>query len=455
MSRGGREAGPSPARVAAWRALLRLRSSRGRADDSVEALPELEGLSERDRALANELVMGTIKRRRSLDTVLGAFTKAPLTASDPRVLGALRLAAYQLLYLDRVPAYAAVDDAVETVAAVAPRSRGFVNAVLRKVAAKGRGCLDEMSAGEDSRAWSIRHSYPVWIVDLARRELGDEHAVALLEAGNAPPERCVRVNALIAGAEAAQTALAKAGFETSGVPGLPGALVYDGPALERSAPFRDGLVTAQSRGSQIAGLVAATAPAARAGATRVLDLCAAPGTKSGQLAAALPHVQLTVVDSDAARVEALRANLARLGVTARVMNADALDLGAEHDAVYDVVLLDAPCSGLGTFASRPDLRWRRREADVGRLADLQRRLLARAAGCVRPGGALVYAVCTFPRAETLGVVESLTARGGWKLDDLGEAWPGLAHPRAGGCLLVLPPNMGTTGFFVARLRRDD
>ena len=117
------------------------------------------------------------------------------------------------------------------------------------------------------------------------------------------------------------------------------------------------------------------------------------------------------------------------------------------------MLLDAPCSGLGTLSSRADLRWRRHAADVPRLAALQARLLARAAATVKPGGALTYAVCTMTHAETLGVVEPLLAGGGWTADDLGAAWPGLAHPASGGFLLVLPPGAGSTGFFVARLRR--
>ena len=122
------------------------------------------------------------------------------------------------------------------------------------------------------------------------------------------------------------------------------------------------------------------------------------------------------------------------------MQGDVLELPAAFDGAFDAVLLDAPCSGLGTLASRADLRWRRREADIARLAQLQRRLIRRAARCVRPGGALTYAVCTLPRAETLGVVETLLAEGGWQADDLGAAWPGLAHPAAGGYLLVLPPD---------------
>jgi 16S rRNA (cytosine967-C5)-methyltransferase len=292
----------------------------------------------------------------------------------------------------------------------------------------------------------------VWLVKLLRAELGDAAAEALLEAADHAPERCLRANPLRGGMESARSALAAEGYSTQGIAGLPDALLYDGPPLERSNAFRSGIVTAQSRGSQVAGIVAAGG--AVGPGSKVLDLCAAPGAKTSQLAGLLPGAAVTAVEVDEARAEALRANLARLAAHAvSVLRADALELPAGFDATFDAVLLDAPCSGLGTLGSRADLRWRRRPQDVSRLAELQARLLARAAALVKPGGALTYAVCTVTRAETLAVVEPLLAAGGWEADDLGAAWPGMAHPEAGGYLLLLPPAHGSTGFFVARLRR--
>lgn len=447
---GGGARGASPAREAAWRALVRLRRQRERLDDSAASLPELDELGERDRALANELVAGTVRRRGSIDAVLGRFTRAPLKSTQPAVLEALRLGAFQLLFLDRVPAYAAVDDAVTLAAGSSRGSRGFVNAVLRKVAAEGREQLAVLSQGEGNDAWACRHSVPRWIVALLRDELGDAAAAALLDAASQAPERCLRVNMLKSDVQAARTALQAAGYATRGVPGLPAGLLYDGPALERSAPFREGLVTPQSRGSQMAGMVAAAG--LRAGAA-VLDVCAAPGTKTAHLAALAREAPLTAVDADEARLVALRANLARLGAGAAVVAADATALPSSFDGAFDAVLLDAPCSGLGTLGSRPDLRWRRRAADVPRLAALQRRLIEAAGRCVAPGGRLTYSVCTMPRAETVDVVDALVRTGGWEVDDLGESWPGAAHPAAGGYLLVLPPGGGSSGFFIARLLR--
>jgi 16S rRNA (cytosine967-C5)-methyltransferase len=448
---GGVQGTVSPARLAAWRALVRLRGGGGHFDDSVEALPELQGLDPRDRGLANELIVGTIKRRGSVDAVLGVFTKAPLAETRGPVLEALRIAAFQLLFLDRVPVYAVVDNAVRLAAGRDAHAKGFVNAVLRKVAADGADVFGTLAEGDGMRAWAVRHSCPVWMIRLLRRDLGDEAAERFLVAANAAPERCLRVNTLKGTLPAVRTALSAAGAETRGVPGLPQALIYDGPSLQRSAPFREGLVTPQSRGSQIAGMVAATG--ARGGST-VLDLCAAPGTKTGQLAALLGGSGITAVDVDEGRLSSLRVNLRRLGADGvQTLAADALELPPSTTDAYDAVLLDAPCSGLGTLGSRADLRWRRRASDVPRLADLQRRLLLSAARCVRRGGALTYAVCTVTQAETLGALEPLLGTGEWASDDLGAEWPGLAHPDAGGCLLILPPDGGSSGFFVARFRR--
>ncbi len=444
--------GVSPARAAAFAALRRLRASGSRLDDSAAALPELSPLSAADRGLANELVNGTVKRRGTIDAVLGTYTKAPLKTTHPDVRDALRLAAFQLLFLDRVPAYAVVDDAVTLATRTSRRAGGFVNAVLRRVATDGRARLAQLAEGDSARDWATAFSYQPWLVKLLRAELGDGPARRLLEASNAAPERCLRANRLRGGVPAAVQALSAEGFKTRGIDGLPDALLYDGPPLERSLAFREGLVTPQSRGSQVAGIVAAGGVSEPHSA--VLDLCAAPGAKTSQLASLLPGASITAVEVDEERAEDLRRNLARLGGTdVGVVCADALEAHPDWEGAFDAVLLDAPCSGLGTLASRADLRWRRHRDDVPRLSELQARLLARAAAAVKRGGALTYAVCTLTRAETLGVVEPLLAQGGWTADDLGAAWPGLAHPAAGGFLLVLPPDAGSSGFFIARLRR--
>ncbi|MBN2204990.1 MAG: methyltransferase domain-containing protein [Thermoleophilia bacterium] len=444
----------SPARAAALAALRRLRHENAALDESTAGLKELEGLEPRDRALAFELVTGVLRRRGSCDAVLERAATAPRRI-EPDLLDVLRLGAYQLLFLDRVPAYAVVDDAV-VMAGRSRRRRGFVNAVLRRVAAEGRDVLERLGAGEDDHALSVRFSVPEWIVALLRRDLGDEAATGVLEAAGQAPERCVRVNTTVIAPVAARAALEAAGYTVAAVDGLDDALVVDGPSLESSAPFREGLVTPQSRGSQL------VAPVAVAGAEgAVLDLCAAPGTKTAHLAALRPKAHIVAVDVDPGRVEALRRNLRRLQVPlaaagdpgVAVVGADALALPPEYAGAFDAVLVDAPCTGLGTMAARPDLRWRRRPADVARLATVQRRLLAAGAACVRPGGAVTYAVCTLTRQETTAVVEAFADGAEWSFDDLGAVHSRWAHPENGAYLRTLPPGDGSSGFFVARLRR--
>jgi 16S rRNA (cytosine967-C5)-methyltransferase len=441
----------SPSRRAAHAALLRAAASRSHLDLTPAAVPELRDLDSRDAGLAMELAAGTLKRRGTLDAVLERCSTHPLKKVSPAALAALRMSAYQLLYLDRVPAHAAVGESVALVGKEGAGTRGFVNAVLRRVSAEGRDILTELTTGDDLRSVALRHSYPLWLARQWTEEFGPQAAAELMEAGNAAPERCLRVNRLVGTLEEAVERLANDEVKGTPVEGFPEALVMEGPPVERMAAFRDGLITPQSRGSQLAGRVAAESVGPGAA---VADLCAAPGLKTAQLAAALP-ARLLAVEEDEQRAAELRTFLERLRVTgAEVVVGDALELSIQEDGAFDAVLLDAPCTGLGTLSSRADLRWRRHRADVDRLANLQKRLLHRAAALVRPGGALIYSVCTLTRAETLDVIDDLLESGGWTLDDLGAQFPRFVHPERGGTLLTLPPRDRTSGFFIARLRRD-
>jgi 16S rRNA (cytosine967-C5)-methyltransferase len=383
---------------------------------------------------------------------------------EPQLLDAVRLGAYQLLFLDRVPSHAAVSDAVEVAARRGRRPAGFANAVLRKVADHGREAFARLSGGEGDAALAVRYSLPVWVVRRWRTGLGAA-AEAAFAAATDTPERCLRVNRLHATPEQARAALAGDGVETTTLEDWPDALVVtSGPALETTRAFTEGLVTAQSRGSQLVGRVVADAIAQgvageregepAAGAVRVADLCAAPGGKAAHVAALAPGAAVTAFDIDEGRCAAMRANLERLGAGAvRVVVADALGLPDRESDRFGHVLLDAPCSGLGVLATRPDLRWRRDEAMLRLHAGTEAALLASAARLVVPGGSLTYAVCSFERDETLAVVAGVDELDGWPADDLGAAFPEVAHPADPRYLLVVPGRDGSSGFFVARLRR--
>jgi 16S rRNA (cytosine967-C5)-methyltransferase len=354
-----------------------------------------EGLDERDRAFAMQLAYGTVQRVRPLDFAIDTLGRRPVRKLDPPVRAALRLGAYQLGYMGSVPPHAAANESVELVrSAGLERAVSFTNAVMRRLG-EGIGALLAKLDDGTPQAAALKHSYPDWVAEAWWEEWGAETAIALMEAQNEPPERVLRE-----------------------------------PTGELLAPWP------QSRGSQLAG----AAVGAHAG-ERILDLCAAPGGKATQLAAT--GADVVAVEKHAGRARELEENAAGLGARLQVVNADALEL-PDDLGDFDRVLVDAPCSGLGVLNSRPDLRWR-----ANPLPGLQLDLLRVAAERVRPGGSITYSVCTIHRPENEDVAEAL----GLPSDDLGAEFPEFAHPRRPQFLLTLPHVHGTSGFFVARLRR--
>ena len=402
-------AAASPARRAAYEVLLRVFEQDAYADRAFRTAAA--GLDERERAFAQRLAYGAVQRVRTLDYALETLGRRPVRKLDPPVRAALRLGAYQLGYTDTAP-HAAVNESVELVrGAGLERAVPFTNAVLRRLAAGIRPLLDALPDGP------LKESYPDWIHETFVRVLGPDGALALMRAMNEPLETVVRL--------------------VRGEP-PPGAEPTDVPGAYRVARVDESLVAAgrvwpQSRGSQLVGLCVGS----REG-ERVLDLCAAPGGKTGQLRGAV-----TAVEVDPGRAAELRENLARMGrADVEVVEADATALPPGL-ASFDRALVDAPCSGLGVLAQRPDLRWR-----ATPLPDLQLALLRAAAERVRAGGTVVYAVCTLNPEECESVVEA----SGLTVEPLGREWPAFAHPSRPEFLLTLPHVHGTSGFFVARLR---
>jgi 16S rRNA (cytosine967-C5)-methyltransferase len=370
---------------------------------------EAVALDARDRAFAQRIAYGAIQRVRTLDHALEAIGGRPVATLDVPVRAALRLGAYELAFLGGVPPRASVNEAVELVrASGAGRATGLVNAVLRRVAGQVGRLLEALPERTPQEA-ALKHSYPDWVAETWWHEWGTGEALELMRVQNEPAETAVRV-------------------------------VGTGEArvVERIEPdwLEQGLVWPQSRGSQLAGL----AVGAQAG-ERVLDLCAAPGGKATQLAERAAEV--VAVELHPGRARELEENAQRLGaVNITVVNADARELPAEL-AGFDRVLVDAPCSGLGVLASRPDLRWRAKP-----LPELQLELLRVAADRVKPDGSITYSVCTISAAENEQVVEA----SGLQVEELGGKWSEFAHPRRPEFLLTLPHKHRTSGFFIARLR---
>ncbi|MDW8337570.1 MAG: transcription antitermination factor NusB [Thermoleophilia bacterium] len=405
----------SPARAAAYEVLLRVFEDGAYADRALRRA--VEGLDERDRALAQRLAYGAVQRRRTLDHAIETLGRRRVDRLDPPVRAALRLGAYQLGFVDGVPRYAAVNESVELVRrAGLERAVPFANAVLRRLAAGMRPLLDALPEHEPQEA-ALKHSYPDWIAETWWRDLGPAGARALMRAQNEPAETVVR---LVRGS-------------VDGVPDPDIAGAWHVERIDERA-LAEGRIWPQSRASQLAGL----AVGSRAG-ERVLDLCAAPGGKATMLAG-----EVVAVEVNEARARELEETARRLGATnVRVVVADGRALPPELTE-FDRALVDAPCSGLGVLNQRPDLRWRAEP-----LPELQLALLRAAAERVRPGGTIVYSVCTVNADEAEAVVDA----SGLEVDpSLGEEWPRFRHFRRPEFLLTLPHLHGTAGFFIARLR---
>jgi 16S rRNA (cytosine967-C5)-methyltransferase len=327
---------------------------------------------------------------------------------DPPVRAALRLGAYQLAEMD-LPEHAVVNESVELVrAAGLERAVAFTNAVMRRLAEGIDALIDSLPEG------ALKYSYPDWVEQVWTRDLGRDEALDLMHAQNEPTETVVR---LVRG-------------DIDGEPtDIPGA--YRIETVDELA-LAEGRIWPQSRASQLAALCVGSRED-----ERVLDLCAAPGGKATMLAG-----EVTAIEINPARARELRENIERLGATnVRVVEADGLALPDELTG-FDRALVDAPCSNLGVLASRPDARWHAEP-----LPELQLGLLRAAAERVRPGGTIVYSVCTINADENEAVVDA----SGVEAEPLGDEWPQYRHPKRPEFLLTLPHKHGTSGFFIARL----
>lgn len=427
----GRRPAVSPARACAYRVVRRVFERDAYADRAFHA--EAAGLDGRDRAFAMALAYGTVQRRATLDYVVAQLSGRAPAKLDPPVLAALRLGLMQLLLMDGVADHAAVHESVELAKRDSRGGSGLVNAVLRRAGREGAAILAGLDDATPERAAVLR-SVPVWLAELWWRELGPERARALLAAVNEPAESALRINTLVADPDLIATALA---VPSHPAPELPEGLVLDGPFDVYASPqWAAGEIMAQSRGSMAVARSLDPQPG-----ERVLDLCAAPGGKTTQLAALMgDEGELTAVEHHPGRADGLGRTLHRMHVTcATVAVADAAELPGDADTSYDRVLVDPPCSGLGTLQSRPDLRWRTSPERIANLAPLQAAILRAGAGATRPGGTLVYSVCTISGVESDAVVDGFLAEAdGWALESTSRP---------------APDTDGTDGFFIARLRR--
>ena len=432
----------APARSAAYEVLRRVFEHGAWADRAFPSAADRHGLDPRERRQAQRLAYGAVQRRGTSDRLITELAERPVTRLDAPVVAALRLGLYELLFSEATPDHAAVDQAVELAKGDGGGRRragaSLVNAVLRRAAAGG----DLLAALDDDtpEGAAARHSYPGWLARMWWSELGPDGARSLMAAMNEPRESAFRVNTLKADPEAATEELRASGDPVvhggSGPLWPPEAIVVEGSLSDGlRARIARGELVPQARSSQ--AVVATLDP--RPG-QRVLDLCAAPGIKTTAIAARMcDRGEVVAVDRDPGRARQLGELCERLGATAvRLIVGDAaeIDLGGG----YDRVLVDPPCSDLGTLASRPDARWRKSPELIERVAGVQAAILDRAVDALNADGALTYSVCTISVREGPARVEPLVASGRVKPVD-----PELVQLR--------PDHDRTDGFFIARMER--
>ncbi|MGH7588791.1 MAG: 16S rRNA (cytosine(967)-C(5))-methyltransferase RsmB [Gemmatimonadota bacterium] len=440
-----REAGA--ARRRALEVLLDVRAG-ARADESLER--RAQGLDRRDRAFVMELAYGAIRWRGRIDHHLDRLLDRGLASLPREVVSILELGAYQILFLDRVPVWSAVDESVRLAREVLPPASawapGLVNGVLRNLARRG----DVLPMPGDERPaerLAVLHSHPLWMVERWVERLGEEATTALLERNNRAPTLHLAVDPRTTTAAEVVDEIRRAGLDARVHPVHPDAVVVEGGVRPEELPgWGAGRIWVQDAGAQWVATLA-DPPAGRS----FLDACAAPGGKLIAILAGHPSARAVAMDRDPARLARVRENLDRMALhRGWPVAADARAVPAR--ATFPLVVLDAPCTGTGVLGRRPDARWRREPGDPDRFAAYQLGLLESLADRVDPGGILLYATCSLEPEENAGVVEAFLARrDDFEVEPVGDRIP--ATLRDGPYLVTRPWEADLDGMFAARLVR--
>ena len=418
-----------------------------------------QGFDDRDRAFISTLIQGVLRWKLRLDWIIGQFSKTPVRKIDPEILNTLRLAVYQILFLDRVPESAAVDIAVEQVKARKGHHHivSFVNGVLRNICRNKTGINFPLRSRTPSKYLSSYYSFPLWLAERCLDELGMDSAEKLFEAQNSFPSLNIRVNRLKTDRDKLIKILADEGKE--GIPAeyAPDCIILKNFSgrIERLSSFKKGLFQVQDQAAQIVSWLLNPIPG-----EDILDVCAGLGGKSTHLMELMEgRGTVTALDTDKKRLDGLKESARRLGISGiKTVAADASrPFLTVLKQTYDRVLIDAPCSGLGTIGRHPDIKWNRTEPDIKRISRLQRKILENSAEAVKRGGVVLYAVCTYTREENRTVIDNFLARtNGFSIVDLKEQIPewGTNLIDNDGFFRSYPHKHYMDGFFAALLKKE-
>lgn len=440
------------AREAAMLALNACQRQGGWSDGALKKQLSAAELSGRDAALATQLCFGVLQNQMLLDFYLAKFSNIPLKRMEGKVVQTLRLGAYQMLFLTRIPHSAAVNSAVALVKAHCknPRAAGMVNGILRSMERSLQN-MPVIPQGDPVAYLSTLYSHPEWLVKEFILSLGEEETAQLLAADNSQPPTAVMVNTTRTTAETLKAMLEADHVEAELHPWLENCLLLSRTGdLERMEAFQQGLFYVQDPASRLSVLAAGAKPG-----MRVLDCCAAPGGKSFAAAIAMENQgEIVSCDLHPHKKKLIQAGADRLGLTIITpKTADGKVFRPEWERAFDLVLVDAPCSGLGVIRKKPDIRYK----DPAPLADLpavQLDILRNAARYVRPGGTLMYSTCTLLYRENGEVVETFLAENkAYKAEAF--TLPGPVGPVQSGSVTLWPHRHGTDGFFISKMRREE
>lgn len=439
------------AREAALLALNDCQRQGGWSDAILKKRLSTAGLDSRDGALATQLCFGVLQNQLLLDFYLSHFSHIPLKRMEGRVVQALRLGGYQMLFLDRIPHSAAVDRSVELTRKYCknPRAAGMVNGILRNLE-RSLEHLPAIPRTDPAGYLSTLYSHPEWLVREFLTALGSDETAKLLAANNSRAPITAMVNITKTTPEELAASLEAEGVRTRPHPWLEDCLVLSKTGnLERLAAFQTGLFYIQDPASKLAALVLDPEPG-----MRVLDCCAAPGGKSFAAAIQMEgRGEVISCDIHPHKKKLIRAGADRLGLGNIVpVTADGKVFCPEWESAFDRVLVDAPCSGLGVIRKKPDVRYKDPQALAG-LPEVQRAILEAAARYVRPGGVLVYSTCTILRRENEGVMEAFLAdHREYRAEEF--RLPDPIGDTEAGMLTLWPHRQGTDGFFICKLRKE-
>lgn len=452
--------GTSPSRQAAFRILLEVERGKAHCDELLRG-KAVEAMSQADRNLTTTLVLGVLRWQIRLDAEIKSRLKKPNAKVDVEVLIALRLGAFQLLFLERIPAHAAIDESVELAKQAGHRfAAGMVNAVLRAIA---RDSDASLKAPEETAAeLALAQAHPAWMVERWVEFYGVDAARAICRHGQQRPQASVRV----AGADV-EAELVRDGITLGPGELLTAARTVTSGDVTATAAFQGGRVRIQDEGSQLIGEFAASVGSGLEEAKRIVDLCAAPGGKTLILAERNPQSRIVACESNMRRLEELRKRVAAFASRIECRLADATAF--EEDSVFDVALADVPCSGTGTLGRNPEIRHRLRVEDLPRHAERQQAILLAALRAVRPGGCVLYSTCSLEPEENEHAVAAVLAENrNARQISVASGIESLADrgilTRAGalrlqkcatpeGALRLLPGAFQTDGFFIALIER--